>query len=115
MSLEILDIPIQSDTVTPSLVQGDTIPAITVVSADFPDLTTSTIAMQLYYGNKKVLDIDSTSGITVSNATTFVIDEITANDLPVGESIGDLQITDASGVITTYFRLRYTVDKQYTI
>ena len=117
MSLSILDIPIQSSTVTPSIVEGDTIPAIVISSADFPDLTTSTIKLQVYYGDTKYLDLTNSSGITVDSSTQFTIDAIAAssNTFSAGQYLGDLEITDASGVKTTYFQVRYTIDKQYTV
>ena len=48
MSIPTLNIPIQSATVKPYIFQGDTIDEIVIESDDFPDLTTSTIKMQLY-------------------------------------------------------------------
>ena len=88
-----------------------------IESDDFPDLTTSTIRMQLYNNGNKVFDISGGNGITVNSATSFTIDEVSKvnNNFPSGESIGDLEITDTNGYRKTYFRAVYTVQKQYTI
>ena len=118
MSIPILQIPIRSSTVIPYLFVGDTIDEIVVVSADFPDLTTSSIKMQVYNkSNVKVLDVDEAAGITVNSATSFTIDEIAAasNPFTEGTFTGDLEITDAAGTKKTYFRVVYNVQKQYTV
>jgi hypothetical protein len=99
-------------------IQGDTLSksVVTITEAGI-DLTTSTIAMQIYNRNAKVVDVNNTTGgITVISANVFEIDEVLAtdNNLPVGCSEGDLEITDANGVRLTYFRVIYTIQKQYT-
>lgn len=117
MGLTIVDVPLQSASKKPCLVEGDTIPEIEIDIVSSLDLTTSTIKLQLYnYMGTKVFDWSNASGITVVNATKMIIDEISAanNTLSEGQYIGDLEITDASGFKTTYFRLRYNILKQYT-
>jgi len=98
-------------------VQGDTIPKITITSSDFPDLTTSTIKMQVYNGKHRFIDISDSSGITVLSATSCEIDEVPAvsNNYPDGVHYGDFQVEDSIGNRITYFRVRYTIQKQYTV
>lgn len=113
MSLETLKIPFEGE----SIVQGDTIGATVFdVTEDGIDLTGATIKMQLYYNGRKVLDISNGNGITINSSTQFTIDELDkdSNDLPVGVSEGDLEITNASGVRETYTRVEYTILKQFT-
>lgn len=111
MAIEVLNIP-----VTGFIKEGDTIPELEFVFDTGVDLTTSTIKMQIYDGNTKILDVTNGSGITVVNALQFNIDQIEAADNPFrhGEWLGDLEITDADGVRTTYHDVKYTVIKQYT-
>ena len=117
-NIEILDIPI-STTASPTYIKvGDTIPAISFTFDSGIDLTTCTIKMQVYDKLTKLLDIDETSGITISDALNFSIDAIAAASNPFtkeGVFMGDLQITDGSGVVKTYFNVRYTIIKQYTV
>tara|TARA_R110000782_G_scaffold192144_1_gene281908 strand:+ start:1186 stop:1533 length:348 start_codon:yes stop_codon:yes gene_type:complete len=99
--------------------QGDTISKKTVTfGGDYAgDFTTATIKMQVYNGNIKVIDITNGSGITVISNRIFEIDEVSApnNNLPDKcILIGDLQITEADSVVTTYFNVEYTVIKEYT-
>lgn len=98
--------------------QGDTISKKTLTfGGDYSgDLTTATIKMQVYNGSNKVIDITNGSGITVLSDTVFEIDEVSAvnNNLPIGCFIGDLQITEADGNVTTYFNVQYTIIKEYT-
>lgn len=112
--LEILDIPIQSESVKPVLVKGDTIDAVVIESETFPNLTTSTVDIEIYNYKNKLLDFTNGSGITIDSATQFTIDEISKenNILPEGTSIGDVRITDANGKRKTYLRIRYTVLKE---
>ena len=114
-NIETLNIPI-STTANPTYIkEGDTIPAVSFTFDEGIDLTTCTIKMQVYNKLTKLLDIDETSGITITDALNFSIDEITVNPFPAGEHIGDLQITDGSGVVKTYFNVKYTIIKQYTV
>lgn len=112
--LPILQIPPAST--NSCIVQGDTIPEVLISAPEFPDLTTSTIKMQLYSGNKKVLDIQNGSGITVDSSTQFTIDEIpgSENNFPEGKIEGDVEITDSNGFVKTYFRIAYIISKQFT-
>ena len=117
-NIEILDIPI-STTASPTYIKvGDTIPAISFTFDSGIDLTTCTIKMQVYDKLTKLLDISSASGITISDALNFTIDAIPAVSNPFtkeGIYIGDLVITDASNVVKTYFNVRYTIIKSYTV
>jgi hypothetical protein len=98
--------------------QGDTISKKTLTfGGDYAgDLTTATIKMQVYNGSTKIIDITNGSGITVLSSNVFEIDEVSAvnNNLPIGCFIGDLQITEDDGNVTTYFNVQYTIIKEYT-
>ena len=99
--------------------QGDTISKKTVTfGGDYSgDLTTAVIKMQIYSGATKVIDITNGSGITVISSNVFEIDEVSGsnNNLPYNQPlIGDLQITEADGIVTTYFNVEYNVIKEYT-
>jgi hypothetical protein len=101
------------------LKQGDTISKKTVTfGGDYSgDLTTATIKMQVYSGSTKVIDISNGNGITVLGANSFEIDEVSGanNNLPVNcQLIGDLQVTEADGTVTTYFNVQYSPIKEYT-
>lgn len=116
-NIEILDIPITTTANPTYIKEGDTISAISFTFDSGIDLTTCTIKMQIYNKLTKLLDIDSTSGITIVDALNFTIDAIPAasNPFPAGVFTGDLEITDGSGVVKTYFNVRYTILKQYTV
>lgn len=117
MSLPTLRIPINSPSSGIVIKQGDTIPEITFEFTDLGvDFTTSEIKIQIYDLSKRLLNLSVGNGITVISATTFEIDQIEAvnNTFPIGTFIGDLQITDASGVRETYFNIEYTIVKEYT-
>ena len=117
MAVETINIPLQSSTVKPFIKQGDTIEAyeIDIIEPGL-DLTTCVIKMQLYNNGNMVMDISTGSGITALSAITLQIDTYTSaqNNLPEGKSVGDLEVTTAAGVRTTYFNMAYNIDKQYT-
>ena len=106
--------------------QGDTISKKTVTfGGDWSgDLTTlHIIKMQIYNGSVKVIDLsseESIGGITIISSSSFEIDEIPINNLPVGCFVGDLQIEEYSDFafepinVTTYFNVQYTIIKEYT-
>ena len=114
MGIQVVNIPFEGE----YIVTGDTISktSVEVIEAGL-DLTTATIKMQVYNRSTPIIDVSVGSGITVVSSTVFEIDEVAAidNDLPVGCFEGDLEITDASGVRFTYFRVIYSIQKQYTI
>lgn len=116
MSVPILQIPIQSEAVKPFIKQGDTIETIyfEIDASDGIDLTGALIKMQLFRGCEKVMDINSTDGITITSDRTFEIDKVDKNDLPSGESIGDLKFELANGTTEIYFNVVYTIQKRYT-
>ena len=117
MSVETLEIPIQSSTIQPFIKQGDTIGKITMTITELGlDLTTCTIRMQIYNQNTLIIDISEGAGITVISSTVLEIDEVPAaeNTFPLGCSIGDFEITNALGERKTYFNVKYTIIKQYT-
>ena len=115
--VELVNIPLQTEEVCTFIKQGDTIEAyqIDIIETGL-DLRTCVIRMQLYNNNNKVMDIVTGSGITALSAITMQIDTYPAakNNLPEGISIGDLQVTTAAGLTTTYFNIAYTISKQYT-
>ena len=114
--MEYLVIPIQKSDTKTYIFEGDTIHQIVISGDEFPVLTTSTIKMQLYRNNKLYFDVSNGNGITVDSATQFTINKVEAVDNPFneGEYEGDLEITDVDGVKTTYFRVRYIIQKEYT-
>lgn len=118
MGIDILKIPIQSETIKPYIKAGDTIPKIDFAfdASDNIDLNTSNIRMQIYSGTFKFLDISKGSGITVTGQKTFEIDSIkgSKNPFKAGVYLGDLEIIDGSGVTLTHFNIEYTILKQYT-
>ena len=114
--METLKIPLGNS----YIVQGDTIPKITFQfdPTDDIDLTLlgTIIKMQVYNNNIKFIDISNTTdGITVIDDKTFEIDSVdeSDNDFPVGTFMGDLEITN-NYTRFTYFRVAYTILKQYT-
>ena len=112
-NIQIVKIPFDGE----YIVQGDTIAKTSAeVIETGLDLTTATIKMQIYNGNTKIIDVSNGSGITVIDDTNFEIDEVTAsnNNLPVGSFEGDLEITDVNNVRFTYYRVVYTILRQYT-
>lgn len=118
MAIKIIKIPVQSATVQPCIVQGDTIPKWVVEFgiSDGIDLTGATIKMQIYWNNKRLIKLTNGSGITIDSALKFTIDERSKDEpvLPEGIGIGDLEITDANGIRLTYFYVEYTIIKHYT-
>jgi hypothetical protein len=74
------------------------------------------IKMQIYNRNQLVLNVSNGNGITIVSARVFEIDKIEKenNNMPVGVSLGDLEITDGDGDRFTYFNVEYTITKQYT-
>ena len=117
-NIETLDIPI-STTASPTYIKvGDTIPAISFTFSSGIDLTTCTIKMQVYDKLTKLLDVNSTTGITIADALNFTIDAVPSASNPFtkdGVFMGDLEITDGTGLVKTYFNVRYTIIKQYTV
>ena len=115
MSVQTLEIPIQTASEKPFIKQGDTIPKIAVQLTGL-DITGSSISMQLYHNTVKVLDISDGNGITIIDANNFEIDTLPAadNDLPAATLIGDLEITLPSGETKTYLNVQYTIKRQYT-
>lgn len=115
--MEILNIPIGKS----EIVQGDTIPSI-LFEFDPTDninlsLPNTKIRMNVMNNHIKIIDIFNGSGITILTPKSFRIDEVPKEQselLPVGAFMGDLEITDSNGKKFTYFRVRYTIEKQYT-
>jgi len=115
--MEILNIPLGNS----YIVQGDTIPEIlfefdNTLTIDLTDPNVS-IKMQIYNQNNKIIDISNIDGITIIDNISFKINEISKEDsslLPYGTFFGDLEITDTNGKRFTYFRIKYTIQKQYT-
>lgn len=114
--METLKIPIGDS----YIVQGDTIPKITfefdaldIINLSLPG---TVIKMQIYNNHIKIIDISNLNGITIINPKKFEINEVSKenNNLPVGTFTGDLEITDSTGKRFTYFRVTYTILKQYT-
>lgn len=121
----LIQIPPTTPDCEPFIKQGDTIPVIQFdLSPEFTDDLTMLhiVRMQLYNKSKKVLDLTSeaNAGITITGATTFEINKISENDLPVGTLKGDIQIEKYSSFgfaptdVNTYFNIEYTIVKQYT-
>ena len=115
--IETLNIPIGNA----EIIQGDTISEILFEfdSLDNIDLTLPNviIKVQIYNQNDKIIDLVNGQGITILTSKSFKIDEISKEDssnLPFGSFIGDLEITDTNGKRFTYFRIKYTIQKQYT-
>jgi hypothetical protein len=99
--------------------QGDTISKkVITFGGDYDgDLTTATIKMQVYNGSQRVIDISNGNGITVISSTVCEIDEVPAseNNLPYDVALlGDLEVTEADGVKTTYFNVQYNIIRQHT-
>lgn len=119
MDLPILELPIQSERRKFYMIEGDTIDAIpfSFDVGDSIDLTGATIKIQLYLKSNKTLDINTTSGITITGTKSFEIDKIEKenNNLKPGEHFGDLEITDSAGDRLTYIRVKLTITKQYTV
>lgn len=113
MGIETVQIPTGDNFIK----EGDTIPKITMTFSEDIGLTTSTIKMQLYSGGQRVFSVENDNGITAVSDTVLEIDQVSAtdNNLPSGVLKGDFEITNASGVRTTYFNIEYTILKQYTI
>lgn len=113
--IEILRIPFRGE----FIMEGDTIlkTVFRATANEFPDLTASSIKLQLYFNKSKVLDLSNGNGITIDSATQFTIDQLDADDnnLPAGVSRGDLEITDGNGVKKTYYIIEYEILKQSTI
>lgn len=115
--MEILNIPLGNS----YIVQGDTISEIlfefdNTLTIDLTDPNVS-IKMQIYNQNNKIIDINNISGITILNSNSFKINEMSKEDsslLPYGSFLGDLEITDTNGKRITYFKVKYTIQKQYT-
>lgn len=101
------------------LTQGDTwLGAIFTVKQDGSglNLTGATLNIDLYQGLRKTLSLSTLNGsITWNNqaAGVFTIQPQVLN-LGVGQHIGDLQITDANGIITTYCQIVLNITKEYT-
>ena len=114
--MEILNIPIGHGHIT----QGDTISEILFEFDSESDIDLSAsgviIKMQVYNNNIKIIDIETGRGITILSDKKFKIDEVSKDDntLPAGSFMGDLEITDGNGKRFTYFRVKYTIEKQYT-
>ena len=115
MAIQTLKIPIGNNFIK----KGDTIKEINFSFdvTDNIDLTGATIRMDLFYQEESILSISNGNGITIVDSKNFNIDEIpyTDNDLPIGNSIGDLEITDTNGVRLTYFNVTFTIIKEYTV
>ena len=115
MAIPTLNIPINDD----YIIQGDTIHAIQFAfdALDDIDLTGATIKMQVYRRGEAIIDVSTGNGITLVDDKTFIIDEIEKenNDLPIGTFQGDIEITLANGFRKTYLRVKYTIDKEYTV
>ena len=104
-----------TDTVQPVIVQGDTIPKF-IFQIDI-DIAGATIKMQLYNESYKVLDVGTDiGGITINNLNQFQIDTIPKeeNYLPVGELVGDLEVTFPDNTRSTLFKINMNILKDYT-
>ena len=115
--MEILNIPIGKA----EIIQGDTIPSILFEfdPTDNINLLGTNVKIRMHVMNNhiKIIDISNGNGITVKGSKSFIIDEVSKEEselLPVGSFLGDLEITDSNGKKFTYFRVRYTIEKQYT-
>ncbi len=119
MSVKIINIPLQSETVKPCIKQGDTISkwSATFGASDGIDLTGATIRMQIYWNSRKVIDVSNGNGITIDNPLKLTIDERphTETTLPVGVGKGDLEITDSNGKRMTIVDVNYTIIEEYTV
>lgn len=120
-TVQTIVIPIASATVKPYIKQGDTIPEWTVSAPDWGfDLTATgiTINLQLFFNRtQQVASYSVGSGITITNATTFVIDEVLANNFPAGTLTGDCQISWLDGaerLTKTFFNVEYIIIKEFT-
>ena len=115
--MEILNIPLGDS----NIVQGDTIPEILFQFDNTLGINLQAVGviikMQVYNQSNKIIDISNGNGITILTTNSFKINEVTktiSSLLPHGSFIGDLEITDSSGKRFTYFRVKYTIQKQYT-
>ena len=114
--METLNIPLSNT----AIIQGDTIPEILFEFDPLDNinllLPNVQIKMQIYLVNTKIIDISNGNGITILTDKSFKIDEVSKenNNLPVGNFLGDLEITDTNGKRFTYFRVQYSIIKQYT-
>ncbi len=116
MGIQTLNIPIQGENIQTYIVQGDTIPAISL-TFDGISLTDAEIKMQLYDRvGRKVFDVENGNGITILSSSVCRIDTVLNNTFPCGNLIGDFQIkTNPDDILKTYFRLNYKILKEYTI
>ena len=114
--MEILRIPIGNT----NIVQGDTIPEILFEFDTLDDINLQlpnvSIKMQIFNNSDKIIDISNLNGITILTQKSFKINEVSKenNNLPTGNFLGDLEITDTNGKRFTLFRVQYSIIKQYT-
>ena len=95
-------------------IAGDTWPglSITLTEDGNPiDITGAEIKVAFYNNRTLTLTLDTTSGITITNAAAgqFQFDVINRLNLNPGLHIGDLQVTFADDTRQTYCSVRLTV------
>ena len=118
MSCAKINIPLNN---TYCITQGDTINKITITFSDDEDIDLTAegvvIKMQIYNGSQRIINVINGDGITIVSERVFEIDKVEKedNNLPFGTFIGDLEITDGNGDRFTYFKVQYTISKQYTV
>lgn len=120
-SVPTVRIPFETATQKPFVKQGDTIPANSFSAPDWGfDLTAEgiTINIQLFFNRtQQVASYSVGNGITITNATTFVIDRVLANNFPAGTLTGDCQISWLDGgerLTKTFFNVEYIIIKEFT-
>lgn len=115
MGIPIIQIPFGDNAF---LKQGDTIGEILFEfdDTDDIDLVGANIKIEIYSCGTRVFTMTSGNTITIIDSKSFKINEIPADEnvLPIGDSIGDIQITFADGTVYTYCNIQYTVIKEYT-
>jgi len=115
MAVQVVNFPFEGE----NWVVGDTLSksVVTIVEAGL-DLTAvgTSIVLQIYNRNSLILDFAIGTGITVTSPTVFEIDVLPSNqnNFGVGCFEGDLVIKDANGVVYTYYRVIYNLQKRYT-
>jgi len=102
------------------VVTGDTFESFQIVLKENStpiNLTGASIRIHFKLRNKNTLQLSNGNGITITNPTqgTFVIDTINRLDLEPGLHLGDLEITFANNVRTTYCRIKLNVLADITI
>lgn len=101
------------------LVQGDTWPGARFqvnIDGSPANLTGSRIDIHLYQNMRKTKVLSTATGEIAwldQSTGSFQIEPTTLN-LNVGQHVGDLQFTDASGNINTWAKIILNISKEYT-